>query len=184
MTNEPISLREQAIRVSDVIAEIKSQLRVTQQVVIGEPRLELSEVILSVGTVITRSLDGKIEVGVPTLGMSVAAGGRSMRQHTQQVTLTLEPPEPVITQASTEWGDLDMAAAIIAMRRELQKGLSEEPRLLPKSLEINVAFAAERMVNAGGKVKLVFIQFDPSAEFGEAVTNTVTLKFIAPQLPV
>jgi hypothetical protein len=30
----------------------------------------------------------------------------------------------------------------------------------------------------------VFIQFDPAAEVGEAVTNTVTLKFVAPRLPV
>lgn len=184
MTNDSRLSSEQIVEISDVIAEVKAQLRVVQQVVIGEPRLELSEVILSIGTVVIRTLDGKFQIGIPALGMSVAAGGGGLRTCTRRMTLALEPPEPVITQASTEWGDLDIATAIIAMRRELQKGMAEEPRLLPRSLDIEIAFAAERKSNAEGKVNLVFIQFDPSTGSGEATTNSVTLKFVAPRLPI
>ena len=175
---------DQIVEISAVIQKIKAELQAAQQVVIGEPRLELSEVTLTISTVTTRNLDGKITVGVPTLGLALALDGQGTRERTQRMVLALEPPEPVITQSATDFDDLDIASALIAMRRELQKGLTEEPRLLPKSLDIEVAFAVERKLTASGGIKLVFVQFGPSAETGQTVTNTVGLKFIAFSLPV
>jgi Trypsin-co-occurring domain 2 len=170
--------------VSDVIEAIKQEIRAAQQVVIGEPRLELVEVILEINAVVTRSAAGgvKAEIMTLSLGPSIEAGFGG--KQSQKITISLQPPERVITQSSLDLSKLDLAKTILTLRRELREGLAKEPVLLPNKLDIEMHFAVQKHTETQLGLKLVFIEIGPKATFSSEYIHKVSLRFQTPDLPV
>ena len=170
--------------VSDVIDAIKTEIRAAQQVVIGEPKLELIEVVLEINAVVTRSATGGIKAEILTFALGPSLEGTLGSSQTQKITISLQPPEPVITQSKFDITKLDIANTIVALRRELQVGLSKDPKLLPNKLDIEMEFAVQKDVESGIGVKLIFIEFGPKTKISKENLHKITLHFETPSLPI
>jgi hypothetical protein len=169
--------------IGSVIAQVKRELQAMQEVPIGEPRLELSEVTLNLKGVISRDIQGSFKVQVPVIGVSGEAKGGASNSRTQNVTLVLAPPQPIIVQSAHLTDDMEMAHAIIAIRRQLAAGLKQEPLLLPRKLDFELGFVVKTDAAAKGGVKLVFVEIEPSGGYANEATQKLVLSFVAPKGP-
>lgn len=170
--------------VSDVIEAVKKEIQAAQQVVIGEPRLELVEVVLEINAVVTRSAKGGVKVLIASFitGPSLETGLDSGQS--QKITISLKPPEPIITQSSLDISKLDIANIIISLRKELQEALASTPKLLPNKLDIEIEFSVLKETEVAGGVKLIFLEVGPKAKHSSKNLHKITLHFEEPSLPL
>lgn len=172
------------VGVADVIEAIKKEIRAMQEVVIGDPKLELAGVDLEIKSVITKSAKGEVKAEILPIGLMGSMGGNIKEDQVQKLQLSLEPPEPVLLkESSVDLQTLDIANAIVTLRRELQKGLSGQPKLLPKKLDIEVSFGVQRGAGGGSGINLVFIKVGGSGEYISESVHKIILHFVAPRLP-
>jgi hypothetical protein len=173
------------VNVSGVIEAVKQEIRAAESVVIGEPRLELVAIELEVSVVVSKSADGSIAADVIPIkyGPSAGIGGQASTENLQKIVLSLVPLQPELLQAGVDLSSFEIARTIVALRRELQRSLATPPRFVPASLELQISFSAERMVNAEGKVKLVILDVGAKGSYSRETTQSLTLKFRTPALP-
>jgi Trypsin-co-occurring domain 2 len=169
--------------VSSVIEAIKQEIRAAQQVVIGEPRLELVEVLLEINAVVTRSATAGLKAEIMTFSIGPSLEGTLSDKRVQKITISLQPPEPIVTQSSLDLSKLDLANTIVALRRELHEGLRKEPKLLPNKLDIEIQFAVQKDTNTRIGIKLIFLEIGPAAKFSSEHLHKIKLRFEAPSLP-
>jgi len=177
-------MEDNLVGVADVIEAIKTEIRAAQEVVIGDPKLELAGVDLEIKSLITKSAKGEVKAEIPAVSPTGSFGGNIKEDQLQKLHLSLEPPEPeLLKESSTDLRKLNIASAIVALRRELQKGLSGKPRLLPKKLDIEVSFGVQRSAGGGAGINLVFLKIGGSGEYISECAHKVILHFVAPRLP-
>jgi len=172
------------VGVADVIEAIKKEIKAAQEVVIGEPKLELAGVDLEIKSVITKSFKGEVKAEILPIGLSGSLGGNIKNDQIQKIHLSLEPPRPeLLKESPADLRKLDIANTIVTLRRELRKGLSGQPKLLPKILDIVVSFAVQRGAGGGGGINLVFVKVGSGGEYTSESVHKIILHFIAPRLP-
>jgi hypothetical protein len=170
--------------VSDVIEAIKKEIQAAQQVVIGEPKLELVEIILEIHALVTRSAQGGLKVQVASFIEGPSIQANLDTSQAQKIVISLKPPEPLITQSSLDISRLDIANTIVSLRRELQVGLNSTPKLLPNKLDIEIEFAVQKDAEESVGFKLVFIEFGPRSKQSKKNLHKITLRFEEPSLPL
>ena len=171
-----------SVPIADLLSVIKNELRAAQKVTIGEPRLELRTVTLELATVIVRAADGKIEVGVPQVGLTGSVGGTTQDTGSSKVKIQLAPPSPQILMGDAP-GPEDIAKTIVEVRRQLQRSLSQEPRLDPQTVTMEIEFGIKRAVEAGGKIEFLVFSASAGGKGSRAETNRIMLEFIRPRGP-
>jgi hypothetical protein len=170
--------------VSEVIEAIKKEIQAAQQVVIGEPKLGLTEVILEINALVTRSTKGGVKVLVASFITGPSLEGGLENAQSQKITISLKPPEPIITQSGLDLSRLDIANTIVLLRRELQAGLASEPRLLPSKLDIEIEFSVQKDLEGSGGIKLIFVEIGPKVKRSSKNLHKITLHFEEPDLPL
>jgi len=176
----------ETVGISEVIDSIKKELVAAQSVVIGEPKLELDTIELEFSALVENVKDGSISIQIPIVSMagSVKAKGRYKNSNFQKINISLYPPKRQVLQGGSDsnFSELGLANTIIGIRKELSKGLNSEPKLLPKTVDIEVRFGVEKVKGGGGKIKLVV--FEIGGEISLTLTNTqkIVIHFVKPKI--
>jgi hypothetical protein len=168
------------VAISNVIAQVKEELRAAEDEVIGEPKLELKRVTLELNSVVQRKAGGEVKMQIIPIELTAGVEGSFTDQRTQRITLIVEPPKPVLFQEARDMHGLEIAETIVGIRRELQKGLSGRPVLLPISLSFEIAFGVKKSAGGDAGIDLVFLEIGPSAAYAAESVQTVRLEFTAP----
>ena len=135
--------------VGAVISQVKRELQAIQEVPVGDPKLELTDVTLEMSAIEVKNADGTFKILVPIVGASIGANAGVSTSSSHELTLVLFPSKPIITQSGHLSSDMEIANDIIAIRRQLAAGLNEEPVLLPKEFKFQVGFGVK--FDAGAK---------------------------------
>ena len=72
---------------------------------------------------------------------------------------------------------------IVSVRKELQKGLSETPKLEPRSLRIELNFGVGEQTEAKGGFNFIFVCAGASGSYQREGVQTLTVVFRRPSLP-
>jgi hypothetical protein len=165
---------------ADVISQVKRELAAAQAVPATGLGLTLHAVEVKLALNRVKSVNGEVGIGVPFL--EVAAGGKRDTRETSSLYVKLAPPSPQMLMAGKE-ETLGLADAIIETRQQLQKGVSEEPRLDPVELKIDLLFG---LTHAGGpKAKFKFLIFSAGggAQWSLDRTSQISLIFKKDEAP-
>lgn len=165
--------------ISSVIAEVKRELAAAQNVpgAAVDLKLEKVEATLAVSRVV--DANGKVSVGVPALGVELGAGGTRKSEDSSTLYVELVPPEPGRALGATETKNFGLTEAIVDTRRELAKGLRDEPRLDPKKVVITVKFGVTQSAGPTGQLKLVVLTVGGGVSVAASDVSTIVLTFAA-----
>jgi hypothetical protein len=165
--------------IAAVIAQVKQELATAQNapgagLVMA---LEKVEVTLAVSRVV--DANGKVTIGVPSMGLEVGGGAGRKSEESSTLYVELVPPKGGGILGATEIENFGLAEAIVDTRRQLLKGLADEPKLDPRKVIISVKFGVARTAGPTGQLKLIVISVGAGQSVTSADTNTVVLTFSA-----
>jgi hypothetical protein len=170
---------EPVFAVSAVIAQVKRELAAAQNAPGAALvlRLEKAEATLAVSRVV--DANGKVSVGVPSLGLDLGGSGGRKAEQSSTLFVELAPPRAGAALGATETWNLGLAEAIVDARRELLKGLADEPKLEPRKVVITIRFGVTRTAGGSGQLQLVLLTLGGGATTTTTDLSTVVLTFAA-----
>jgi hypothetical protein len=163
--------------VSAVVAQVKRELAAAQNTQGAGLKLVLDKVEATL--LVSRVVDanGKITIGVPSAGVDASGGGSRKAEESSTLYIELVPPKPTAFLGATDAKDFGLTEAIVETRRELLKGLADEPRLDPRKVVITVKFGITRNLGTSGQLKLMVISVGAGASVTSSDVNTIVLGF-------
>ena len=165
--------------VSAVIAQVKRELAAAQNAPGAGLNLTLEKVetTLAVSRVVDAS--GNVSVGVPAMAAQVGGSGSRKAEDSSTLYVELAPPKPGASLGAVEPKNLGLTEAIVDTRRELLKGLADEPRLDPRRVVITIKFTVTQTLAATGQLKLVVLSVGGGGSLASSDVSTVMLTFAA-----
>ncbi len=79
-------------------------------------------------------------------------------------------------------GELDLAELVLATRKALLASSDKDPKLVPKSVEIELQFVLVRNSSTGGKIKAYVIELGSKTEENHSAGNKISLSYVNPLL--
>lgn len=166
----------QAYPISAVVAQVKRELIAAQSAPGAGVQLVLNKV--DIRLLVTRQADvsGGVSFGVPAAGFSIGTQAGRHTQATSTVSLELAPPPASDALGAVETKGLGLAEMIVHVRRELLKGLADEPRLLPRQVVMSIGFELSTTGGPDGEVKFLIgaVRAGERVEAGNSSTITLT----------
>jgi hypothetical protein len=161
---DPAAQTQQLFGVSDIITAIKSEIKRAQASETGSPRLSVDLVELQLNTVAVKTADGKITVGVPTIGFEIGGSGSSTIAQQLHVSLTSQEPAEIGASQS-----LGLVEVITELKNALRSTMNEPPRFDFQQLRYQVEFEVEKQI--GGRVSFVV---DVSGATSQVLKHQIT----------
>jgi len=170
------SADENSVSVADLISAVKHELRVAVDIS-PKTALPLSSVSLELSVEAVMTREGETDFKIPAVMASGKAGVETESKTSQKITVELAPPKPDVTEAAIDLTHLNLATAIVKLQSELARGMSESPKLTPKSFEIELLFSAQRKTSLGAGLDFDVLKAAGSADGTKANEQKLTLKF-------
>ena len=118
-------------------------------------------------------------IGIPSINLEAAGGLVRNESKTSQVKISLAPPTPVELISGKSLDDLNLATTIVSVRRELAKGLTEEPVITAKTVDFIIKFGVTEGTSGQGGIDFLVFSVGASKAVSESSANTITVKFEA-----
>jgi hypothetical protein len=168
---------------AQVIAQVKKELAAAQSVPGQGAGLALQTVTLAFSLSRVVDAEGKATIGIPLLGAELGGAGGVKSETVSSLLVKLAPPRPIVTMSGEELQELGLTQAILEVRRQLQEGLDDEPKLAPSQVELEIKFALTRKGGPKGEAKFLVFSIGGGATWSAAAVNAVKLTFAKPAAP-
>ena len=174
---------EEAIDVAEVIAAIKRELRTVRT---AEDQKKdsfppLRAVKLELKVVAREEVGAALSFAVPSAPAEAKLSNKETNSRTQKIELTLTPPAPTLTQGTFAVSNLGLAQAILALRADLQRGVSEPPLLEATEVKLTVEFAVKRTSEKEAGLSFEVFKNTEGTKSEREDANKIVLEFGKPK---
>ena len=131
---------------------------------------QLKSVDLVVNTIVTKNIDGKVNLLVASFG----ADGSS--KATQKIEIKLEPPGEATPQEVSDTSDA-LATAVLDAIRAVKSVEDHEPPLELNGVKATISFATSKTASGGLKITVLSAEIGAGAGVGEENIHQAVLTF-------
>jgi hypothetical protein len=168
-------MKDNIINISDIIILINKELNYAQNNVLGDPKIELTNVSLCLNTKSYTDKKGKVQVGL--LPINLQYKNEIQPYVNKKVKIELEPPEPTVFKSTKNKSEtFELGEFIVDTRKQIQSGLRQASSLTLKELEFEVIFGVVQNKIKSGNIKLYV--FSTNGEFKVSDQNYHSIKLL------